>query len=215
MTHPVSLFPYKFPAVQLNHHRQRPGVSMFSYPHTIDNGLGERLTFLRRVATPEGEALEVENCVQPGVGPPMHVHHHQEEALTVRSGRMGYQRKGEEPQYAGVGETVVFPRGESHRFWNAGTEELRCTGYVRPPDSIEYFLRGIYEAQKRSGGLRPDAFEAAYLMVRYRSEFGMDEIPGFVARFVFPLQVVLGHLLGRYRKFADAPPPVRRTRVRV
>jgi quercetin dioxygenase-like cupin family protein len=183
---------------------------MFTYPHTIENGLGERLTFLRRVTTPEGDTLEVENVVQPGVGPPMHVHYYQEEALTVVEGRIGYQIKGGEHRFAGPGETVVFRPGEMHRFWNAGEGELRCTGYVRPPDNIEYFLRGIYEAQKRSGTMRPDAFEAAYLMRRYRSEFGMDEIPGFVQRFIFPFQVLLGRLLGRYEKFADAPEPVRR-----
>ena len=47
---------------------------MSQYPHTIESASGERLTFLRRVPTPGGERLEVENCVQPGNGPPMHVH---------------------------------------------------------------------------------------------------------------------------------------------
>ncbi|MHB1326652.1 MAG: cupin domain-containing protein [Gemmatimonadales bacterium] len=181
---------------------------MFSYPHTIENGLGERITFLRRVTTPEGEALEVDNTVQPGIGPPMHVHRFQEEALTVVTGRIGYQRKGGQAQFAGPGESVVFLAGESHRFWNAGTDELRCTGYIRPPDNIEYFLRALFEAQKKSGGVQPDKFEAAYLISRYRSEFGMDEIPAIVQRIVFPAVVLLGHLLGKYRKFADAPPPV-------
>lgn len=180
---------------------------MFSYPHTIDNGLGERLTFVRRTTTPEGERLEVENVVGPGAGPPMHVHWYQEEALTVQSGRIGYQRKGESPQFAGPGETIHFRAGESHRFWNAGTEELRCTGYIRPPDNIEYFLQGIYNAQRKSGVPRPDPFESAYLITRYRSEFAMDEIPALVQRIVLPMQVMLGHLLGKYRKFADAPPP--------
>ncbi|HZH97479.1 MAG TPA: cupin domain-containing protein [Fimbriimonadaceae bacterium] len=182
---------------------------MFSYPHTIENGMGERLTFLRRTQTPEGEVLEVENCVQPGVGPPMHVHYFQEEALTVVQGNLGYQRKGEEAQFASVGDTVTFAPGEMHRFWNAGEDELRCTGYVKPPDSIEYFLRGIYEAQKKSGSLRPDMMEAAFLMSRYRNEFGMDEIPPFVQRFVFPVMVLIGGATGKYKKFADAPPPAR------
>lgn len=188
---------------------------MFSYPHTIANGLGESLTFLRRVSTPQGEALEIENCVRPGSGPPMHVHHYQEEALTVVSGSMAYQRKGEAPRFAGPGETAVFYPGEMHRFWNAGEDELRCTGYVRPPDSLEYFLRGIYEAQKQSGGHRPEAFDAAYLMRRYRSEIAMDEIPAFVERFILPVQVVVGHVIGRYRKFADAPTPVRQDHRRI
>ena len=183
---------------------------MFSYPHTIDNGLGERLTFLRRVSTPDGEVLEVENLVQPGGGPPMHVHHLQEEGLTIQHGRLGYQREGEEPRYAEAGETVVFPPGDAHRFWNAGTGELRCTGYIRPPESIEYFLRAIYESQKRKGTSRPDPFDAAYLILRYRSEFGMTEIPAFVQRFIFPVQVLLGRALGKYGKYADAPEPVRR-----
>ena len=38
----------------------------------------------------------------------MHVHYCQDEALTVRTGRIGYQRLGEAPQFAGPGETVVF-----------------------------------------------------------------------------------------------------------
>ena len=180
---------------------------MFPYPHTIENGLGEHLTFLRRVSTPHGEALEVENRVQPGSGPPMHVHYHQEEALTVVQGRIGYQVLGQEPRYAGPGETVSFAAGEMHRFWNAGDDELRCTGYIRPPDSIEYFLRGLYESQKRTGTERPDPFDAAFLAWRYRGEFGMHDIPRAVQRFVFPVLVFVGRLLGKHRKYADAPEP--------
>ena len=182
---------------------------MFQYPHTIENGLGERLTFLRRVSTPQGERLEVENAVSPGQGPPMHVHYRQEESLTVVEGRLAYQRPGQEPRYAGPGDTVTFAPGEAHRFWNAGEGELRCTGYIRPPDNVEYFLRGLYESQKRTGKHRPDPFDAAYLAWRYRHEFGMEGIPRFVRRFVFPVQVLIGTLLGKYRKYADAPPPVR------
>jgi mannose-6-phosphate isomerase-like protein (cupin superfamily) len=185
---------------------------MFTYPRTIDNGQGEHLTFLRRVATPRGERVEVENLLRPGSGPPMHVHYHQEEALTVVQGRIGYQRPGEEPRFAGVGETVTFGPGEPHRFWNAGEDELRCTGYISPPDNIEYFLGEIYASQKRGGGGRPDPFDAAFLALRYRGEFELTEIPRFVQRFVFPVQVLIGRLLGRYRRFANAPEPVRRAR---
>ena len=30
-------------------------MQSFTYPHTIDNGAGERLTFLRRVPDPAGD----------------------------------------------------------------------------------------------------------------------------------------------------------------
>ncbi|MGE0451341.1 MAG: cupin domain-containing protein [Vicinamibacterales bacterium] len=184
---------------------------MRRYPHTIDNGAGERLTFLRRVPDAmHGERLEIENRVAPGQGPPMHVHHWQEEALTVRAGRIGYQRQGGPPHFASVGETVVFPAGDAHRFWNAGEDDLECTGYVRPPDNVEFFLEALFESTRRNGGTRPHPLDAAFLVTRYRSEFAILEIPALVQRLFFPVLVAVGSALGRYRRYADAPPPVGR-----
>ena len=79
-----------------------------SYPHTIDNGGGERLTFHALRRDERGEYLEVSNVVAPGAGPPVYVHHFEEESLTVVRGTMGYQRKGEPVQNARAGETVTF-----------------------------------------------------------------------------------------------------------
>jgi quercetin dioxygenase-like cupin family protein len=181
-------------------------MSRYSYPHTIENGAGgERLMFLRRVPGATGDRLEGENLVKPGAGPPMHVHHYQEEALTVVEGRIGYQRPGEPAQFAGPGETATFRAGEAHRFWNAGEEDLRCTAY-----NVEYFLGAMFDSQKRNDGARPNLLDAAFLTRRYRSEYGMVEIPAPVQRFVFPVMVLIGRLLGRYKKYADAPEPVRR-----
>ena len=182
----------------------------YTYPHTIENGAGERLTFKRRVPGVSGERLEVENLVTPGAGPPMHVHHYQQEALTVEQGRIGYQRLGQPAQFAGPGQTVAFEPGAPHKFWNAGDVELRCVGYIEPADNVEYFLTEMFASMKRSGGARPDPFDAAFLMQRYRREVTMVEIPAAVRRFVFPLQVAVGRLLGKYRRYADAPEPVRR-----
>jgi uncharacterized cupin superfamily protein len=185
-------------------------MSGYTYPHSIDNGAGERLTFLRLVPGLTGNRLEVENVVRPGEGPPMHTHHRQVEALTVVEGRIGYQRLGEAPQYAGPGETVVFKAGEAHKFWSAGDVDLRCTGYIEPADNVEYFLAALFESQRQHGGGRPDPFDAAYLVRRYRSEFSMAEIPALVQRLVFPILVLIGTILGTYRKYADAPEPIRR-----
>ena len=185
---------------------ERGVMSTPGYPRTIENGAGERLTFVRRV----GDRLEVENVVAPGSGPPMHVHHHQEEALTIEQGRIGYERPGEPPQFAERGATVVFKPGEAHRFWNAGQEELRCTGYIEPADNLEYFLTAIYASQRENGGSRPGPYEAAFLARRFGSEFGMSQVPGPVQRLVFPVLAAVGRLLGTYGKYADAPDPVRR-----
>ena len=185
-------------------------MGRYTYPHTIENGAGERLTFLRVVPGASGERLEARNVVQPGAGPPMHVHRYQEEALTVVQGRIGYQRLGEPERFAGAGETVTFAPGEPHRFWNAGERELECIGYIEPADNVEYVLTNIFESAKRTGRGRPDPFDAAFLMTRYRSEFAMLAIPRPVQRVLFPVLIAAGTLLGRFRKYADAPEPVHR-----
>ena len=151
----------------------------------------------------------MENVVQPGAGPPMHVHHRQAEALTVRQGRIGYQRLGGPAEFAGPGETVTFAPGEAHRFWNAGEGELRCTGYIEPADNVEYFLSAVFASQRRSGGARPDPLDAAFLTRRYQTEFALVGVPAAVRRLVFPVLVAAGTLLGRYARYADAPEPVR------
>ena len=181
---------------------------MSEYPHTIEAG-GERLTFLRRASDEQGERLEVENRVKPGAGPPMHVHHFQEESLTVQEGTIGWVEEGGDEQTAGPGATVTFGPGVSHRFWNAGDDDLVCTGYISPPDNVEYFLTEIYASIDRNGGERPGFFDGAWLSTHFRDEFAMTAIPGPVRRFLFPVVAAVGGLLGKNKRFADAPEPRR------
>jgi len=139
----------------------------------------------------------------------MHVHYFQEEALTVEGGELTWVAEDGVEHKAGPGDTAAFEPGEAHRFWNSGDGELVCTGYVRPPDNTEYFLGEIYASTARNGGERPGAFDGAYLSWHFRDEFAITEIPGPVRRFVFPLVVGVGRLLGKHKRFADAPEPRR------
>lgn len=178
------------------------------YPFTIDNGAGERLTFAGRVSDARGERVVGEAVVAPGAGPPMHVHHLQDEGFTVVTGRLGYQVAGREPVFAGPGEAVTFPAGQPHRFWNAGDDELRCTAFVAPPGNVEFFLAALFASQKANGGRRPTLLDVAFLTRRYRSEYTLVAIPAAVQRLLFPLLVALGTAAGRYRRYAGAPEPL-------
>jgi quercetin dioxygenase-like cupin family protein len=185
---------------------------MTAYPKTIDNGAGERLTFLEPRSDERGEYQEATNSVSPGSGPPMHVHYLQEESLTVERGTMGWQRHGDDEEHiARTGETARFGPGDAHRFWNAGDDELVATGYVRPPDNLEYFLTKIFESMHGNGGKRPRLFDAAYLLTRYRTEFGMTDPPRPIQRVLFPIVVAVGGLFGLRRRFAGAPEPIDRS----
>jgi quercetin dioxygenase-like cupin family protein len=177
----------------------------YTYPHTIENGGGEQLTFLQFIDDGKGGALEIENRVHPGSGPPMHVHHLQDESLTVIQGKIGAQIAGQEPTFHGPGETVTFLRGVAHRFWNAGDEILICKGWCSPAYNLQYFLTEIYRSTKANGGEKPSAFDGAYLQSKYKSEFDLVEIPVFVKKVIFPVILTLGKVVGKHRKFEKGP----------
>ena len=181
---------------------------MTQYPYTIDNGRGERLTFTGISQGPEGDRAGADGIAQPGAGPPMHVHYLQDEAARVVSGRLGYQVLGQEAKFAEAGELVVWPAGTAHKWWNASTTELRMIGWCQPPGNIEFFLGTLFASTKEHGGGRPNPFDAAFLMTRYRSEYAMLELPAFVRRVVLPILYVVGRALGKYKKFSDAPEPI-------
>lgn len=180
-----------------------------SYPHTIENCIGEKLTFLSLDKELNGERLNIENYVPPGKGPLMHTHWHQDECLTVITGRIGYQIVGGPKQFAEVGESVFFERGTPHRFWNAGTDTLHCKGYIKPAHSIVFFLSAVFAAQNKSGSERPEKFDGAYLITKYKSEYDFPEIPSFVKKVIMPVTVLVGKVLGKYKHFEDAPSPLK------
>lgn len=180
-----------------------------TYPHIIENCIGEKLIFKEVKKEPDGDRLLVENYVTPGSGPVMHTHWLQDEALTVINGQLGYQIQGQPARYAGEGETVVFEKGTAHRFWNSGQEVLHCKGWLKPANTIVFFLTSIYAAQNKSGTARPEQFDAAYLMTRYATEYDLPDVPKFVKKTIIPITYFIGKALGKYKHFKDAPDPVK------
>ena len=179
----------------------------FTLPFTIVSG-GEKLTFLKSYIKDGAEVLEGINEVQPGSGPPMHIHYLQDEGFTVESGRMAYQLAGEPVQYAGPGDSVLIKAGIPHKFWNDGNDMLVVRGFITPPDNFIYFLSEIFKSSEANKG-RPAMFDAAYLLNRYKSEYAMTEIPALVQKMIFPVILFFGRLTGKHKKFAGAPLPVK------
>jgi hypothetical protein len=82
------------------------------------------------------------------------------------------------------------------------------TGLCQPPGNVEFFLSALFASVKQNGSGRPALFDAAFLVMRYRTEFAMLELPTFVRRVVIPIAYVVGRALGKYGKYRDAPPPI-------
>lgn len=171
--------------------------------------MGEELTFQRLVEEGGEQKFLLTNRVQPGAGPPFHVHYKQDESLTVIKGLLGYQLEGEAEKFLQPGEQVVFARGKMHRFWNAGEGILECEGWIKPANTIDYYLTGIYQSMTKAGKPEGDPFDSAYLITRYRSEYDLKDIPPFVKQVIFPITVWIGHLLGKYKSFKNSPKPLK------
>ena len=109
----------------------------------------------------------------------------------------------------GRSQTVLFKKGIPHRFWNDGDDILHCIGYVKPANTLVFYLSSIYAAQNKTNSAVPEKFDSAYLLTRYASEYDLDEIPVFVKKVILPATYFVGRLLGKYKHFDNAPEPVK------
>ena len=112
-------------------------MERYCCPHTIDNGAGERITFLRKRPSDAGDRLEIENVVTPGSGPPMHIRYYQEKVLTASMAASVTSDAASRHSSQGRATRSRSKRGSPT---NSGTREsdLRCRGYVVPADNVEY-----------------------------------------------------------------------------
>ena len=164
-----------------------------SLPLTIDNGHGEVIIFKQIVPEPEGDKLILEGRVQPGCGPVMHVHHQQDEHFEVVKGTMIYQTPGQEPVTLQPGQSATFQRGQPHKFWNGGTEELVLDCWIQPANNAIFYLSTLYTATNGRSTPDPEPFTGAFLIQRYASEYNLLELPAFLHRAIIPIKESLSH----------------------
>ena len=81
--------------------------------------------------------------------PPMHVHPHQEERITVVSGSVR-SRSGAADRVLSPGDTVVSPPGEPHTVGPAGNEDVEMVVELRPALAYEQFIERSF-ALDRAG----------------------------------------------------------------
>ena len=82
-------------------------------------------------------------------------------------------------------------------------------GWVKPAHNVEYFLTEMYKALDAGKDNRPEPVAAAFLIVRYRSEFGAYDIPAFVKKIIMPVQFFVDKLKGAHKRFREAPEPIK------
>jgi mannose-6-phosphate isomerase-like protein (cupin superfamily) len=92
-------------------------------------------------ATSTGGVFSIfEEITPPRLGPPLHIHHAEEEFFRVIAGRYRF-RLGERDVDAGPGDTLVVPRGMPHTFLNVGEGAGRLFMGFSPGGSEAFFTR--------------------------------------------------------------------------
>ena len=131
-------------------------------------------------------------------GPPMHIHHAEDEEGLVTAGTLSVEVGGQRLQ-AGPGQAVRLPRGIAHRWWNDGDQPLAFEGRTRPAVDLDRYLQAMFEVMNAGPPDRPPLFYLAHLALRHRRTQTALVMPPLVQGILFRAAVVVGTLLGRYR----------------
>jgi mannose-6-phosphate isomerase-like protein (cupin superfamily) len=115
---------------------------------------------------PEAGVSAFEDIRHPGDGPPLHVHHGEDEMFRVISGHFRL-RAGDRTFDAGPGDCALLPRGLPHSFVNSG-DTVGTMLCVVQPGGFERFFVEIADA-----GLQvpADMGRIVEIAARYRLEF--------------------------------------------
>ena len=169
-------------------------------------------TSLRLVNRHTGEVLEIRRQKRDGEtvfelrgtlpahrqGPPLHVHHLEDEEGLVTAGTLSAEVDGHRLT-VGVGEAVRLPRGVPHRWWNDGDQPLAFEGYTRPAVDLDRYLQAVFDIMNAGSPNRPPLFYLAHLALRHRRTQTVLVMPSVLQAVLFRMIVGIGTVVGRYR----------------
>jgi mannose-6-phosphate isomerase-like protein (cupin superfamily) len=160
--------------------------------------MGMRVTCRESAASSNGEVLSFTLWMRGGaVPPPMHIHPHQEERITVTAGRL-HSRTGASDRILSPGEEVVSPPGEVHTVGPAGAEDVEMLAELRPALAYEQFLERSF-ALDRAGHLnakgRGNPLRLATAGAR-EAEFFVPRVPLGVQRAMLAVMVRIARRIG-------------------
>lgn len=176
-----------------------PTTQMNSFLTLENRHTGEVLR-LRRMRHADGQIiLTIEGSLPARrSGPPPHVHFQQREEGSVKAGTLG-AKVGTDEIVVQAGGSGVFPAGVVHSWWNAGETLLELNGQVTPAVDLDYFLQALFAVLNASSSGRPSIFYLAHVLWRHRHTQAIMMPPVAIQRIVFPLVLLLGRILGKYR----------------
>ena len=176
---------------------------------------GERVVWRRVSEDTDGDLLELDLFAKPGgFVAAAHVHPHQEERFEVVTGTLAL-RVGDEERTLRAGDVAVVPPGTPHAWWNAGADQVRIRGEIRPELRTENFFETFFglarDGKTNRKGL-PNLLQLAVLMRAYEDEMRLAKPPFAIQRMLFAPLAIIGRALGyrsQYPRHSQATVPER------
>jgi quercetin dioxygenase-like cupin family protein len=167
---------------------------------TLENRHTGEILRMRRVRGGDGHTvLILEGSLPPRrTGPPLHTHVGSHEHIVVKAGALGVPMEQETLEVP-VGKAVSIPAGVRHTWWNAGDDALEVSGRSVPAGDLDRFIQAIFAVANASRSERPSMFYIAHVLWRHRRTQRLALPPRAIQRVVFPVILLLGHILGKYR----------------
>jgi quercetin dioxygenase-like cupin family protein len=126
--------------------------------------LGELVTYKTTSEQTGGAYSLFEVTTQPGVGPPPHVQHREDESFYVLEGEYEFLDDAGGTTRAGAGALIYVPRGNLHAHKNVGTTTGRVLLSQTPGGLHECFFEEVGEPTM--DGSEPSVFEGPQDMRR-------------------------------------------------
>lgn len=102
---------------------------------------GEKMTVLLSAQDTDGNFALFIDEVPPGGGPPLHIHHNEDETFYILEGELDIQVNNNKFT-ASVGTSVFLPKGIPHTFHNSGSQTVRAL-VVLSPGGLEGFFAEV------------------------------------------------------------------------
>jgi mannose-6-phosphate isomerase-like protein (cupin superfamily) len=131
-------------------------------------------------------------------GPPLHIHHLEDEEGVVTAGTLSALVGGKHVT-VDTGQRVLLPKGIPHRWWNEGDQPLAFEGSTRPGVDLDRYLQAVFEIMNAGPPNRPSLVYMAHASLRHRRTQTVLIMPLAVQAILFRLVVGIGTVLGRYR----------------
>jgi quercetin dioxygenase-like cupin family protein len=164
---------------------------------------GEVLVFHRTAAETNGDSILVETIVHPdGFVAAAHVHPYQTERFEILEGVLGL-RLGEQELVARPGDVAVVPPRTPHRFWNAGSGDVRFLAEIRPALQFESLIETMFTLAAQGKTNRKGLPNPLRLAVIAKAHFDTVRLP-FPPEALQRVGLALAAPLGRARGYRAA-----------